>query len=57
MIPFAAAVILIGALATFLMRWRKRRLVERASEENLSFSNEVSSDAGEVDKPVVPKAA
>jgi len=56
-IPFAAAVIVIGTLATFLSRWRKRRLVEQASEQNLSFSNEVSSDAGEVDKPVVPKAA
>jgi hypothetical protein len=39
------------------MRWRKARLVERANEENLSFSNEVSSDAGEVDKPAAPKAA
>jgi hypothetical protein len=39
------------------MRWRKGRLVQRANEENLSFSNEVSSDAGEVDKPVAAKAA
>jgi hypothetical protein len=54
---FAAAAIVIGTLATFLMRWRKGRLVEQASEQNLSFSNEVSSDEDEVDKPVAPKAA
>jgi hypothetical protein len=51
------AVIVIGVLATFLGRWRKRRLVEQTSEQNLSFSSEVSSDQGEGDKPVVPKAA
>jgi hypothetical protein len=57
-IPFAMAVIVIGVLATFLSRWRKRRLVEQTSEQNLSFSNEVSSDQDERDKPVVaPKAA
>ena len=56
-IPFAMAVIVIGVLATFLGRWRKRRLVEQTSEQNLSFSNEVSSDQGERDKLVAPKAA
>jgi hypothetical protein len=56
-IPLAAAVIVIGTLATFLSKWRKHKLVEQAGEENLSFSNEVVSEHGEVDKPVVPKAA
>jgi hypothetical protein len=31
--------------------------VEQASEQNLSFSNEVSSGQAEIDKPVAPKAA
>jgi hypothetical protein len=56
-IPFAAAVIVIGTLATFLSKWRKRKLVEQAGEENLSFSSEVISEPGEVDKPVAHKAA
>jgi hypothetical protein len=56
-IPVAAAVIVIGILATFLSKRRRRRLVEQASEQNLSFSNEVSHDQDEIDKPVAPKAA
>jgi hypothetical protein len=39
------------------MRWRRGRIVAQAGEENLSFSNEGSSDEGEIDKPTVPKAA
>jgi hypothetical protein len=31
--------------------------VEQASEQNLSFSKEVSHDHDEIDKPVAPKAA
>jgi uncharacterized membrane protein YqiK len=56
-IPFAVAVIVIGILGTFFLRWRKGRLAEQASEQNLSFSNEVSSEAEDNEKPAVPKAA
>jgi hypothetical protein len=56
-IPFAAAVIVIGTLGTFLMKWRKGRLAAQASEQNLSFSNEVRFEPGDKEKPVAPKAA
>jgi hypothetical protein len=50
-------VMVVGTLVPFLSRWRKRRLVEQAGEQNLSFSKEASSDQGERDQPVEPKAA
>jgi hypothetical protein len=57
LISFAVLVMVVGTLVPFLSRWRKRRLVEQTGEQNLSFSKEASSDQGERDQPVEPKAA
>jgi hypothetical protein len=57
LVSFVVLVLVIGALAPLLNRWRKRKLLERTSAQNLSFTHEPSSDQGKSDTPVVRKAA
>jgi hypothetical protein len=43
LIAFVVLVIVFGTLAPLLLRWRKRKLLERSGTPNLSFINEASS--------------
>jgi hypothetical protein len=56
-IPIVVVVLIMGALAPLLNRWRKRRLLERSEAQNLSFSHRAISEPGTSDKPVTRKAA
>jgi len=57
LVSFVVLVLVIGALAPLFNRWRKRKLLEKTSAQNLSFTYESSSDQGKSDTPVVRKAA
>jgi beta-lactamase regulating signal transducer with metallopeptidase domain len=54
LISFVVLVIVLGTLVPLLLRWRKRKTLERAGAQNLSFTNEASSDP---DKPELRKVA
>jgi hypothetical protein len=54
LISFVVLVIVLGTLAPLLLRWRKRKMLERTGTPNLSFTNEASS---EQDKPEPRKVA
>jgi hypothetical protein len=56
-IAFAALVILLGILAPFLRRWRKRKMLEGTDAPNLSFTHDAKSDEEKSDPPVIRKAA
>ncbi|MGZ4820435.1 MAG: hypothetical protein ACXVZM_02435 [Terriglobales bacterium] len=51
LISFVVLVIVLGTLVPFVSRWRKQKLLERTGAENLSFTQEVSSDADDSDRP------
>jgi len=57
LVSLVVVVLLIGALVPLFNRWRKRKLLEQTSAENLSFTNEASFDQGKSDKPAGHKAA
>jgi hypothetical protein len=59
MILLAVLVIALTALAPFLVRWRKRKMLERTEAPNLSLTHEVTSDeaSSDHDKPKPQKAA
>jgi len=44
LIAFVVLVIVLGTLAPLIGRWRKRRILEQTRDQNLSFTNETSSD-------------
>ena len=52
-IPFVVLLIALGTLVPLLNRWRKRRLLEQTSAQNLSLTRNPSSDPGKSDTPVV----
>ena len=54
LIPFVVLAIVLGTLVPLLGRWRKRKILERTSTQNLSFTNEASFD---LDKPEPRKVA
>jgi hypothetical protein len=54
LISFVVLVIVLGTLVPLLLRWRKRKMLERTGAQNLSFTNEASSDR---DKPELRKVA
>jgi hypothetical protein len=54
LILIAVLVVVLAALAPRLVRWRKRKVLERTGTPNLSFTNEVPSDQ---DKPEARKVA
>ncbi len=60
-IAFAVLVILLGILAPFLRRWRKRKMLEGTDAPNLSFTHDAKSDEEKdeekSDPPVIRKAA
>jgi hypothetical protein len=59
LISFVVLVIVLGTLAPLLLRWRKRKILERTGTPNLSFTNEVSTKGAgsERDKPEPRKVA
>jgi hypothetical protein len=59
LISFVVLVIVLGTLAPLLLRWRKRKILERTGTPNLSFTNEVSTKeaSSERDKPEPRKVA
>jgi hypothetical protein len=57
LVAFVVVVLVIGAMVPVVNKWKKRRLLERASAENLSFSHRAISDPGRIDKPTGRKAA
>ena len=56
-IPIVVVVLILGAVAPVLNRWRKRKLVAQSGKQNLSFSHRASSEPGISDKPTGRKAA
>jgi hypothetical protein len=52
-IPFVVLLIALGTLVPLLNRWRKRKLLEQTSAQNLSLTRNPSSDPGKSDTPVV----
>lgn len=56
-VPIVVVVLIMGAVAPLLNRWRKRRLLEQTGEQNLSFSHRASSEPGTSYKPTGRKAA
>lgn len=54
LVSFVVLVIVLATLVPLLLRWRKRKMLERAGAQNLSFTNEASSDR---DKPGLRKVA
>ena len=52
-IPFVVLLIALGTLVPLLIRWRKRKLLEQTSAQNLSLTHNPSSDPGKSDTPVV----
>lgn len=59
LISFVVLVIVLGTLAPLLLRWRKRKMLERTGNPNLSFTNEVSKKeaSSDHDKPEPRKVA
>jgi hypothetical protein len=59
LISFVVLVIVLGTFAPLLLRWRKRKILERTGTPNLSFTNEVSTKeaSSERDKPEPRKVA
>jgi hypothetical protein len=59
MISLVVLVIALATLAPFLVRWRKRKMLERTGTPNLSLTHEVSSDeaSSDHDKPEPRKVA
>src|SRR3984893_13728014 len=59
LISFVVLVIVLGTLAPLLLRWRKRKILERTGTPNLSFTNEVSTKeaSSERDEPEPRKVA
>jgi hypothetical protein len=59
LISFVVLVIVLGTLAPLLLRWRKRKMLERTGTPNLSFTNEVSKKeaSSDQDKPEPRKVA
>jgi hypothetical protein len=59
LISFVVLVIVLGTLAPLLLRWRKRKILERNGTPNLSLTNEVSTKeaSSERDKPEPRKVA
>jgi hypothetical protein len=59
LISFVVLVIVLGTLAPLLLRWRKRKMLERTGTPNLSFTNEVSKKeaSSDRDKPEPRKVA
>ncbi len=57
LVSVVVLVLVLGALVPLVNRWRKRKLLEQTSAQNLSFTHEASSDRGKSDKPEVRKAA
>jgi hypothetical protein len=56
-IPFVVLLIALGTLVPLLNRWRKRRLLEQTSAQDLSLTHKPSSDPGKSDTPVVVRKA
>jgi hypothetical protein len=56
-IPIVVVVLIVGAAAPMLNRWRKRKLLWQSRAQNLSFSHRASSQPGTSDKPTGRKAA
>ena len=56
-IPFVVLLIALGTLVPLLNRWRKRKLLEQTSAQNLSLTRNPSSDPGKSDTPVVVRKA
>jgi hypothetical protein len=57
LVPVVVVVLLIGAAVPLYNRWRKRKLLEQARGQNLSFTKEPKSDPGTSDKTGGRKAA
>jgi hypothetical protein len=59
MISLVVLVIALTTLAPFVIRWRKRKMLERTDAPNLSLTHEVSSDevSSDHDEPEPRKAA
>jgi hypothetical protein len=57
LIAFAVLVIVLGTMVPVFNRWRKRKLLERTGDQNLSFTREASSDQDKSEKPGPRKAA
>ena len=59
LISFVVLVIVLGTLSPLLLRWRKRKILERTGTPNLSFTNEVSTKeaSSERDEPEPRKVA
>src|SRR5579862_8042444 len=56
-IPIVVVVLILGAVAPMLNRWRKRKLLRQSRDQNLSFSHRAISEPGTSDKPTGRKAA
>ena len=56
-IPIVMVVLVLGAVAPMLNRWRKRKLLRQSRDQNLSFSHRAISEPGTSDKPTGRKAA
>jgi len=50
-------VVLIGLMVPLFQRWRRRKLLEETSAQNLSFTKEAKSDPGKSDTSGGRKAA
>ena len=57
LIPFAVVVIILATMVPVISRWRKRKLLEQTSAQNLSFNREESSDKNKSDQAGPRKAA
>lgn len=57
LVSIVVVVLLIGAGVPLYNRWRKRRLLEEAKGQNLSFTKEAKSDPGKSDSTGGRKAA
>jgi hypothetical protein len=56
-IPFVVLLIALGTLVPLLNRWRKRKLLEQTSTQNLSLTHKPNSDPGKSDTPAVVRKA
>jgi len=59
LIAFVVLVIVFGTLAPLLLRWRKRKMLERTGTPNLSFTHEASTHeaSSDLDRPEPRKVA
>jgi hypothetical protein len=57
LIPFAVVVIILATMVPVISRWRKRKLLEQTSAQNLSFNREESSAQVKSDPKGPRKAA